>query len=207
MEDPDLMLAYKNRSDYNPEFVELLLEEMSIRGCDATEIDTMSLEDIDVAAIKSKSNEELVEIYYKRGNYKTDWDIFAKNELENRGIDVEQQTGEKQSMFKGCFSFSGRIRRLEYGLSFIIYFAYAVVIGLFLGFVFPYSNSEVVMHLLLIPAYWFMLSQGTRRCHDLGHSGWWQLIPFYGLVMLFSDGDLGKNEYGDNPKGEGNISY
>jgi len=168
--------------------------------------DLMSLKDIDVAAIKRKSNDELVEIYYKQGNYKSDWDILAKNELENRGIDVEQQTGEKQSMFKGCFSFSGRIRRLEYGLSFILYFMYAFVMGLFLRFAFPYSDiSDEVIYLLLIPAYWLMLSQGTRRCHDLGHSGWWQLIPFYGIVMLFSEGDLGKNEYGDNPKGKGNF--
>ena len=210
MKDTDLMLAYKNRSDYNPEFVALLDEEMNIRGYDTTEIDTMSLEDIDVAAFKNKSNDELVKIYYKRGNYKTDWDIRAKNELENRGIDVEQQTGEKQSMFKGCFSFKGRIRRLEYGLSnLILTLYYAVVLYCSLVFIYraEWLIAEWLIYVLLIPFYWFALSQGARRCHDLGHSGWWQLMPFYVLVMLFADGDLGKNKYGDNPKGEGNISY
>jgi uncharacterized membrane protein YhaH (DUF805 family) len=46
-----------------------------------------------------------------------------------------------------------------------------------------------------------MLAQGAKRCHDRGNSGIWQIIPFYGLWMLFADGDLGRNEYGANPKG------
>jgi len=127
------------------------------------------------------------------------------DELKNRGIDVEQQTSEKQSMFKRPFSFKGRIRRLEYGLSMLIYFVYVLPMELIdendlsAGF-------AIFWLLLLIPMLWFYLAQGAKRCHDRGNSGWFQIIPFYGLWMLFAEGDLGKNEYGDNPKGEGNIS-
>lgn len=46
------------------------------------------------------------------------------------------------------------------------------------------------------------LSEGTRRCHDLGHSGFWMLIPYYILWMLFQNSKVGPNEYGNNPKGE-----
>jgi len=200
--DTDLMMAYKNRSDYAPEFVELLLEEMSIRGYNTTEI-KKSFEDNDIAVIKSKDNCELIDIYYKRGKrYKEGWETLAKNELKNRGIDVEQQTNEKTPMFKRCFSFKGRIRRLEFGLSYIIYIVYFLIVNSF----FPYMQyGEMEGWRYMIPAFLFLFLQGGKRCHDLGRNVWWQLIPFYFLVMFFADGNYGINKYGKNPKGQGNF--
>ncbi len=100
------------------------------------------------------------------------------------------------NMFKSPFSFNGRIRRLEFGLSILIYYAYLFLsMGLAIG-----EEFFVVM----IPAYWFILAQGSKRCHDRGNSGWYQLIPFYSLWMLFGDSELGINRFGLNPKGEGN---
>lgn len=43
-------------------------------------------------------------------------------------------------------------------------------------------------------------AQACKRSHDLGRSGWWQLVPFYGIALLFWPGDSGSNEYGENPK-------
>ncbi|MCX6918978.1 MAG: DUF805 domain-containing protein [Verrucomicrobia bacterium] len=48
---------------------------------------------------------------------------------------------------------------------------------------------------------WRFLGYGAKRCHDLGHSGFYQLIPLYPLLMLFQEGDAGDNEYGPNPHG------
>lgn len=104
-------------------------------------------------------------------------------------------------MFKNPFSFEGRIRRTEYGLSIIIMYAFAFIVGIFSGFA---ELGEGIMYVLLIPVYWFMFAQGSKRCHDRGNSGWFQIIPFYGLWMLFADSDNGINEYGPNPKGIGN---
>ncbi len=115
-------------------------------------------------------------------------------------------------MFKAPFSFEGRIRRTEYGLSVIIYAVALVIIQLFLsalmmGSSSSYSSSNdeggiIVMFLIFsFPILWFLWAQGAKRCHDLGNSGWWQLIPFYGLWLLFDDGQFGPNQYGDNPKG------
>lgn len=109
----------------------------------------------------------------------------------------------KPSMFRNPFSFSGRIRRTEYGLSMIICF----VINLFMqGIVGITAESDAASALLilylimLIPYFWFIWAQGAKRCHDRGNSGWYQIIPFYSLWMLFAEGETGTNEYGNSPK-------
>lgn len=105
-------------------------------------------------------------------------------------------------MFKNPFSFNGRIRRLEYGLSFIVYF-----LGLFaIAMIVEFSGSAgsglatVFTLVIYVPLFWFLLAQGAKRCHDRGNSGAWQIIPFYYWWMIFADGDSGDNEYGPNPK-------
>jgi len=110
---------------------------------------------------------------------------------------------EKPRMFQNPFWFKGRIRRLEYGISYIIYLAYYF---LTVGIVEFAELNEAFIFILLLPAYWFLIAQGTKRCHDRENSGWYQIIPFYGLWMLFGDSDYGENYYGLNPKGEGNES-
>ena len=108
-------------------------------------------------------------------------------------------------MFKAPFSFNGRIRRLEYGLSFLIYVV--VVLGMEFGMISTQSGngqSSILFLLFIVPCIWFMLAQGAKRSHDLGNSGWFILIPFYALWLLFADSKSGMNEYGPNPKGIGN---
>lgn len=102
-------------------------------------------------------------------------------------------------MFKAPFSFNGRIRRTEFGISYIIYFASFLTIS------FLSDAVGEFFVLLIIPIIWFLFAQGAKRCHDRGNSGWFQLIPFYNLWMLFADSDIGENEYGLNPKGIGNT--
>ena len=104
-------------------------------------------------------------------------------------------------MFKNPFSFKGRIRRTEYGISAIIYY-FIVSTPDLLGF--QEDEYAIPFLILLIPFAWFMIAQGAKRCHDRGNSGWYQIIPFYSLWMLFGDSDYGTNEYGENPKGKGN---
>ena len=99
-------------------------------------------------------------------------------------------------MFKDPFSFNGRIRRTEYGISYIIYFILYVLILVFTD---RFKENQVLL-VFLIPVFWFVLAQGAKRCHDVGNSGWWQLIPFYFLWLLFKDGDPFENGYGENPK-------
>ena len=109
---------------------------------------------------------------------------------------------DNTKMFKNMFLFKGRARRTEF---WIAYALYIVCIFLFAAMLEAFEDSGFVVFLgfmLFLGGFWFILSEGTRRCHDLGHSGFWMLIPYYVLWMLFQNSKTGSNEYGNNPKGE-----
>ena len=55
---------------------------------------------------------------------------------------------------------------------------------------------NIIIIALAILSIWISVATNTRRCHDLGHNGFWQLIPFYGIWMGFVKGTEGENEYG-----------
>ena len=137
-------------------------------------------------------------------------------------------------MFKNPFSFKGRIRRLEYGISLLLISFVFILIVLGINNEFEYQDSEFskytepydfydppyapyeydliyIYTALLIPLFWFGLAQAFKRSHDIGNSGWWLLlVPFslffpvfffiYNVVLLVAEGDVGSNEYGEDPK-------
>lgn len=100
-------------------------------------------------------------------------------------------------MFKNPFSFEGRIRRTEYGLSLIFY---AIASGIINTLIEESRGEAAILLLGYGPMLWFLWAQGAKRCHDVGNSGWWQLIPLYSLWLIFQDGQPGQNQYGYNPK-------
>lgn len=110
-----------------------------------------------------------------------------------------------KKMFYAPFSFHGRIRRLEYIISYVLYY-----VGIFFAFWLSglvgqsagKTPAIIVMCLLLFVIWWFMIAQSTKRCHDMGKSGWWQIIPIFNPFFLaFSDGEEYPNDYGPDPKG------
>ena len=100
---------------------------------------------------------------------------------------------ETQTMFSNIFSFEGRIRRTEFGFTLIIY----IVLWIFIGVL---TGLFAIIGIAYIPLVWMLWAQAAKRCHDLGRSGWWQLIPFYVFWLIFEDGEVGINQYGVNPK-------
>jgi uncharacterized membrane protein YhaH (DUF805 family) len=103
------------------------------------------------------------------------------------------------------FSFSGRIRRTEYAvtqivISTVVFFVFFVIgVSLFAGES-AAGGAMIFFAVAMLLAAWISFAAGAKRCHDRGNSGFYQLIPFYGLWMLFGDGDYGNNRYGADPK-------
>ena len=100
--------------------------------------------------------------------------------------------------------FSGRARRKEYWMFFLLNF----IIALALGFIEGLFGGPGVIGMLyslavLIPG----LAVSVRRLHDTGRSGWWLLIgliPLIGaiviLVFMVQEGKNESNDFGEDPK-------
>ncbi len=91
--------------------------------------------------------------------------------------------------FVNYFTFTGRASKREYWWFALFQF---IVIGL--------GGPESVLFLaFLIPS----LAVGSRRLHDTGKSGWWQLlwmIPIIGwvilILLLIADSERASNKFG-----------
>ena len=106
-----------------------------------------------------------------------------------------------------CFSrysdFTGRARRSEYWF----FCLFTVLINFPIG-IFEYIFLEgsvflsTVIHLIILCP---TLAVGARRLHDIGMSGWWQLIilTIVGIILLIywscKKGDDNENNFGLNP--------
>ena len=131
--------------------------------------------------------------------------------------------------WRRCFDFSGRSSRREYGLtmyafSFVV-LAFGVLIPLSVVFLHGYywfyfanwvDNNYAIFLIFVV---WFAgciglpnWALGIRRFHDVGKSGWCELlwlVPIWGWIQIFRlllrEGDPEKNKYGDPPP-KSNIS-
>lgn len=120
-----------------------------------------------------------------------------KDEEKTNNGENKYYKPKKCGMFSRPFSFEGRIRRTEYAISFIISVFFLTILNILL----KEEEELAFLWFAYIPLYLFLLAQGTKRCHDMGYNGWWQLIPFYWLWLLFTKGEDGiSNKYGQNPK-------
>ena len=135
----------------------------------------------------------------------TQVEISTQNEAHSsRDSDKKEANNaelDNTKMFRNAFLFKGRARRSEFWLAYIIFMA-CMMIPAAMADAWGDSDALAVIGVIIIfGGIYFFLSEGTRRCHDLGHSGFWMLIPYYILWMLFQNSKEGPNEYGNNPKG------
>lgn len=109
-------------------------------------------------------------------------------------------------MFSKLFSFRGRIRRNEYALTLAFFMIVAFIMLSILGRTKGTDHDVMIFFNFLLPLAFVLAAQGAKRSHDLGYSGWYQLIPFFAVWLLIADGKPGPNRFGNNPKGVGNDS-
>jgi uncharacterized membrane protein YhaH (DUF805 family) len=95
------------------------------------------------------------------------------------------------------FSAEGRIRRTAYWERVIVVNA-ITILAQFMAKAYP--STAILYFIIIIVFSIFLIIQGIKRMHDVGKSGWYMLIPIYGLILLFTDSTPDKNEYGENPK-------
>ena len=106
--------------------------------------------------------------------------------------------------FRNYAKFSGRSSRSAYWF----WILWSAIIGFFFAVLRVSSDESIIVDVIdlvwslgiLVPTF----SIAARRLHDVGRSGWWQLIALtiVGMIPLFiwfvSAGDSDTNKYGDN---------
>ena len=75
--------------------------------------------------------------------------------------------------------FKGRSTRIQYN-SFLLFY---ILVDFFVNVINPNLNTLnfIIVVVLFVP----LLACQIRRSHDVGKSGWWILIPFYSVYLMF----------------------
>ena len=109
-------------------------------------------------------------------------------------------------------NFNGRARRKEYWMFILFNFLIALGIGVVTGILSAISESLGMLGAVIYVIYAIAilipnLAVIVRRLHDTGNSGWMILISFipliggiWLLVLMCTEGNVGPNEYGPDPK-------
>lgn len=111
--------------------------------------------------------------------------------------------------------FSGRSRRKEYWMFYLLVVIVYAVLWALMGMGAPtvdpmtgqVSGGGMMMTVGggLLMLFWLgtiipALAVAIRRMHDQDRSGWWILCPIMNIVFLFIDGTKGDNRFGADPK-------
>jgi uncharacterized membrane protein YhaH (DUF805 family) len=99
-----------------------------------------------------------------------------------------------KGMFKRLFSTKGRIRRLEYNITWIVLW---IIVGVSPAVGVIYVSVALAVIALIV---WFF--QFVKRMHDIDADTDSIFVPFnlMGFKAIFTEGTEGPNQYGSDPK-------
>ncbi|MDP6899601.1 MAG: DUF805 domain-containing protein [Candidatus Thalassarchaeaceae archaeon] len=106
------------------------------------------------------------------------------------------------------FVLEGRASRSEFWWFWVFTGIYGIVSqGLAIGLAFLIGDTDMEVEiyanvfsmLFYLPVWPAVICSGARRMHDNDLSGWWQLVPFYNLIVFCQEGDQHPNQYGPVP--------
>lgn len=115
-------------------------------------------------------------------------------------MNMQEAVSSVLSQYAG---FSGRARRSEYWFWVLA----TVLVSIVAGIIDVIIGTQIIGYVVVLATFVPNLAVGARRLHDIGRSGWWQLIclvPIVGIILLivwFATDSAPDNQYGPNPKG------
>jgi len=86
--------------------------------------------------------------------------------------------------FKLYGVFSGRSTREEYWMFTLIYLVVYIALSA-VAFAFESEMFNAILGILSLGVVVPSLSITSRRLHDMGRSGWWQVSPYIGAIFSF----------------------
>lgn len=100
---------------------------------------------------------------------------------------------------KKLFKFNGRVGRKKYALFFIPLSIFATLVCWLHG----NNDFSIIVSMIVYVSFFQLIAVTSRRLHDLGVSGFWQillfLIPPSLISLCFFKGEAKSNKYGEPP--------
>ena len=116
------------------------------------------------------------------------------------------RTAAPLTLSEKLFSFEGRVNRSQYFLTNVATSITLFIISFVAALVLPEKVFLVLYLILLLPVIYATAAMAAKRAHDLGYSGWINLLVLvplvngiWGILLLLSAGNDGSNQYGHPP--------
>lgn len=95
------------------------------------------------------------------------------------------------------FDFKGRTKMMDFWMFLVVYILLDVVLSIVDGILASLLGFAILSTLFQLAILLPLLGIGARRMHDIGKSGWFQVIPLYNLYLWAQPGQNEANKWGN----------